>query len=64
MCRDGEVFPVRNILSKTILELLLSKSLSRGVAVCTKWSAVSSHRKTPERNRKPKDIVLEKYRAG
>lgn len=64
MCRDEEVFPVRNILSETISGFLLLKSLSRGVGVCTKQSVVNSYRKTPERNRKSKDIVLEKYRAG
>lgn len=62
-CRNEEVFPLRNTLSKTISGFLLLTSLSRSVAVRTEQLVVNSYRKTPERNRKSKDIVLEKYRA-
>lgn len=49
MCRDEEVFPTRYIPSKAISGFLLLKSLSRGVAFCTKQPVVNSYRETPEK---------------
>lgn len=57
------MFPARNILTKTMLEFLPLKSLSRAVAVSTKQPVVNSCRQTPEGNRKSEDAVLEKCRA-